>query len=612
MNLAYLSLGSNIDKERNLSTALRLLRQSGRLLAASAAYETAPVGNAQDPTFLNAAVILETPLSAPELKAQVLQPLEEQLGRRRSADPNAPRTIDVDISLFNDQVLQLGKRHVPDPEILSYPHVAVPLADVAPQYRHPETGEALIDIARRVLLLSGSVLHRREDLRLLVDEVAADLPTAILPLTASRDESGALTLGGCAAQELVAQFGTPLYVYDAATLDAMAATYCAALASSYPGQWEVAYAAKAWLCQATAAWAAERELGLDVVSAGELAIALHSGFPASRIHFHGNNKTPSELRQALAAGVGRIVIDHPAELALLDALAQQHGRRQPVWLRINPDVDVATHDHTRTGHAASKFGLTLADGAAQATAEQALTLAGVELMGLHCHIGSQFRDAEPLVVAVERLLNLAARLGAPAGWQLVELSPGGGWAVPYTAGQAAGLPSVGEYVAQVAQAVVEGCGRRGLSLPRLVLEPGRSIAARAGVAIYTVGAVKRAGAITYAFIDGGLADNPRPALYDATYTALLASRTSSEPTQRVHIAGPYCETGDVLIRGIDLPPLQPGDLLAVPVSGAYQLSMASNYNAALRPAVAWVEHGQARLIQRREAVADLLARDVAG
>ncbi len=434
-------------------------------------------------------------------------------------------------------------------------------------------------------------------------------PLELLPISAARAADGALTLDGCSLAELAERYGTPLYIYDAATLDGMAASYQSALASVYPGAWEVAYAAKAWLNTATARWAAARGLGLDVVSAGELAIALHGGFPAERIHFHGNNKRPDELVAALAAGVGRIVVDHASELALLNELAQAQGIRQPIWLRVNPGVDVDTHVHTRTGHAASKFGLALADGTAEAVAGQALAMPNVALVGLHCHNGSQLREAAPLVLAVHRLLDLAARLGSTAGWPLTELSPGGGWAVPYVLHQAVGLPAIDEYVGPVAAAVIEGCQQHDLPLPRLVLEPGRSLVARAGVALYRVGAVKQAGDVTYAFIDGGLADNPRPALYDARYSALLANRLSDEAPQRIHIAGPYCETGDVLIHDIDLPPLRPGDLLAVPASGAYQLSMASNYNAALRPAVVWVEHGQARLIQRRETVADLLLRD---
>jgi diaminopimelate decarboxylase len=432
---------------------------------------------------------------------------------------------------------------------------------------------------------------------------------AIFPQTASQDERG-LHIGGCAVAELAARFGTPLYVYDAATMNAAATTYSTALRQSYPGDWQVAYAAKAWLCTATAAWADAQGLGLDVVSAGELAIARRADFPAERIHFHGNNKTPAELEQALAAGIGSIVVDHPGELALVNDLARGQGRRQAIWLRINPDVDVDTHGHTRTGHAASKFGLSLADGTAEAVARQALALPGVRLAGLHCHVGSQFRQASPLVVAVERLLALAASLHAHTGWQPEDLSPGGGWATPYHPDQVAGLMPVDAYVPLVAQAVIDGCRQYGLALPRLVLEPGRSLVARAGVAIYTVGAVKQAGGTTYVFVDGGLADNPRPALYEARYTALLANRRGEGPEHTVSVAGPYCETGDVLIHDLDLPAVQPGDLLAVPVAGAYQLSMSSNYNAARRPAVVWVEDGQVRLVQRRETVDDLLARDV--
>ncbi|MCS6844270.1 MAG: diaminopimelate decarboxylase [Caldilineales bacterium] len=614
MNVAYLSLGSNIAPEHNLRAAVALLAEAGRLIALSPAYETPPVGNPNDPPFLNAAAVLETSRSAEALKEGVLRPLEDRLGRRRSADPNAPRTIDVDISLFNDQVLQVGKRRIPDPEILRYPHVAVPLADVAPAYRHPETGETLAEIARRVRALSGQPLRRRDDVLTAfprADARPAPLPEAILPLTARRTADGGLAIGGCDLEDLAGRFGTPLYVYDRATLDAAAAAYADALRRAYPGSWEVAYAAKAWLCPAVAAWAAARGLGMDVVSAGEIALARRGGFPPSRMHLHGNHKSPFDLLAALDAGVGRIVVDHREELRLVDRLARGRGLRQPIWLRVNPDVNVDTHGHVRTGHAASKFGLGLADGSAEAAAAEALQRSGVALVGLHCHIGSQLRDPAPLLAAVERLLDLAGRLRQATGWEPAELSPGGGWAVPYTPDQAVGMPSVDEYLGAVAQAVVEGCRRRGLALPRLIVEPGRSLVARAGVAVYTVGAVKRSGDVTYAFVDGGLADNPRPALYAATYTALLANRSGEGPLQTVRVAGPYCETGDVLIQAVDLPPLRPGDLLAVPVSGAYQLSMASNYNASLRPAVVWVEEGQPQLVQRRETLADLWARDAA-
>lgn len=435
------------------------------------------------------------------------------------------------------------------------------------------------------------------------------LPLDLLPLTARRDPAGVLTIGDCALPDLVQRFGSPLYVYDGATLDAATTRYQAALAASYPGPGVVAYAAKAWLCAATARWAAARGLGLDVVSGGELAIALHAGFPAAQIHFHGNNKSHGELAAALAAGVGRIVVDHPVELEIINELARGLGRQQAIWLRINPDVAVDTHSHTRTGHAASKFGLALADGSAAAAVTRALALPHLHLRGLHSHIGSQFRDPAPLIAATQRVLHFAGQMQRTTGWQVAEFSPGGGWAVPYTPAQVEGLLPLEEALIALGAAVVAACREHALPLPRLVVEPGRSLVARAGVAVYTVGAVKQAGDTLYAFIDGGLADNPRPTLYGAAYHALLANCRGTAEHARVHVAGPYCETGDVLIYDLELPRLQPGDLLAVPVSGAYQLSMASNYNGALRPAVVWVEAGQARLVQRRETVADLLRRD---
>ncbi|MER2599717.1 MAG: diaminopimelate decarboxylase [Caldilineales bacterium] len=434
-------------------------------------------------------------------------------------------------------------------------------------------------------------------------------PATLLPLTASRNPDGALLIGGCALPDLAERFGTPLYVYDAATLHAQAQAYHAALAA-YPGPSRVTYAAKAWLCTATAQWAQAAHLGLDVVSAGELAIALAAGFVAGDIHLHGNNKNAATLVAALEAGVGCVVVDHAAELALLHDLAAARGQRQRIWLRVNPAVEAATHSHTRTGHAASKFGVALHDGSAEVLAGAALALPWVELTGLHCHIGSQLFDPGPLARAAGLLVDLAARLHQTVGWQPVALSVGGGWGAAYTVDQAAALPPLADYVVAVVEAVVAGCGRAALPLPQLVLEPGRSLVARGGVAVYRVGALKQAGETRYAFVDGGLADNPRPALYGAAYSALLANRRDEGDFQTVDIAGPYCESGDVLLRGAVLPRLRAGDLLAVPAAGAYQLSMAGNYNAALRPAVVWVERGRALLIQRRETLADLLRRDL--
>lgn len=436
--------------------------------------------------------------------------------------------------------------------------------------------------------------------------VASSDLSDLLPITAVRDATGRLTIAGCDLAALAAEDGTPLYLYDQATLDAAVAEYRAALAAHWPGSAEVAYAAKAWLSVAVAQWAAARDLGMDVVSLGEMEIARRAGFPPARMHVHGNNKPRAFVDAAVVAGVGRIVVDGEADLEQTIQAARMAGRRQAIWLRLNPAVAGDTHRHMETGSLASKFGLSLADGSAYRAALRALAAPEVELVGLHTHIGSQIADPAPLVAATERLLEFAGALQSETAWRLRELSPGGGWAVPYTTGAPRLAPAAA--IAALGEAIQAGCARRGLPLPHLVLEPGRELVARAGVALYRVGAIKQAGPVRYAFIDGGLADNPRPALYEARYTALLASRAAPATTTYA-LAGPFCESGDVLIRAVELPALEPGDLVAVPVSGAYQLSMASNYNAALRPAVLWLHLGRATLIQRRETVEDLLGRD---
>lgn len=429
----------------------------------------------------------------------------------------------------------------------------------------------------------------------------------ILPITAARTAAGHLMVGGCDVVALATRHGTPLYLYDQATLDQAAADYHAALAAHWPGRAEVAYAAKAWLSSAIAQWSAARGLGLDVVSLGEMEIARRAGFPPARMHLHGNNKPRDFLRVAIAFGVGQIVVDSVAEMETVITLAAAEGVRQPVWLRLNPASAADTHQYMETGSERSKFGLSIGDGAAARAARAALGSPHVELVGLHAHIGSQFPNPAPLVVAVARLLAFAASLHAETGWVPRDLSPGGGWAVPYLPGAPYLAPA--EAIAAISRAVQAGCAAHGLPLPRLVLEPGRELVARAGVALYRVGGMKQAGDLHYAFIDGGMADNPRPALYDARYTALLANRAGEGAARPYALAGPFCESGDVLIQEAPLPPLRPGDLIAVPASGAYQLSMASSYNAAPRPAVLWLRDGTAQIVQRRETIDELVARD---
>lgn len=436
------------------------------------------------------------------------------------------------------------------------------------------------------------------------------------PIGARMDEDEELWLGGCAASELAERFGTPLYVFDEATLRQRSQAYQAALKRRYPASAQTAYAAKAYLCLALAQLFAEEGLDIDVVSAGELHVALRGGFPAARVHFHGNNRSAGELAQALEAGVGRIAVDNFHELELLAALTASRGsNRLPIWLRLAPGVQAHTHAHIQTGQVDTKFGFTIAGGDAERALLRAMSAPGIEVVGVHAHIGSQIYQAETLATAASRLIEFAAQMRSRHGFILAELSPGGGWGVPMVEGDPAA--PIESFVATLAQAVVAACRAAGLELPHLALEPGRSLVAQAAVALYRVGARKEIpGVRTYVSVDGGMADNIRPALYEAKYTARrvvnrksqIAERKSDH--ERVTIAGRFCESGDILIRDIVLPRLEPGDLLAIPMAGAYTLAMASNYNLAPRPAVVLVRDGQPRLMQRRETLEDLLARDL--
>jgi diaminopimelate decarboxylase len=430
----------------------------------------------------------------------------------------------------------------------------------------------------------------------------------LFPSTACIGEEGELRVGGCSAPALAGEFGTPLYVFDEIMLRERCRAYRQALARHYAGWGRVAYASKAGLNLALAQLIEQEGLSLDVVSGGELFVARRAGFPAGRIHLHGNNKSPAELRAALDAGVERIVVDNMYELDLLERLAAERDVTVPIWLRLSPGVDVHTHDYRKTGLLDSKFGIPIETGQAQQAVAQALGSPHVELLGLHAHIGSQILEVAPFCVTADRLLGFAAGMKDAYGFELRELSPGGGWGIAYRPDEDAA--SIDSYVEKVTQAVVQACRRFGLPLPALTLEPGRSIVGPAAVALYRVGARKEIPQVrTYVAVDGGMADNIRPALYGARYTAVAAEKAGQTPEETVTIAGRFCESGDVLIRDVELPRLEPGDLLAVPVVGAYSLPMASNYNLVPRPAVVLVRDGQAQLIQRRESLEELVARD---
>lgn len=426
------------------------------------------------------------------------------------------------------------------------------------------------------------------------------------PLTTLVDERGRLIIGGCDVAELARQYGTPLYLFDEATIRDACRAWRTALATHYQAETAVHYASKAWLNTTLARLIADEGLGLDIVSGGELYVALRAGFPPQRMHMHGNAKTRAELEQTLTAGIGQIIVDNLDELELLAHLTAHRFPPQAVALRLAPDIATDTHAHIQTGHAASKFGLPL--DALDAAAERLCASPGLRLTGLHAHLGSQLFDLNPYAAEIDVLLDSAARLRDRYGLIIQEINAGGGMGVAYTADQ---HPlDAHACAARLGAALADGCRQRGFPLLRLVIEPGRSIIARAGVALYTIIATKTLPQMRFLHIDGGMGDNIRPALYGARYTAVLAEQADAPAEEIAAIAGRYCESGDVLIHAASLPRARAGDVLAVPVAGAYTLSMASTYNLTPRPAVVMVNGGSAHLMQRRETYDDLIARDI--
>lgn len=428
------------------------------------------------------------------------------------------------------------------------------------------------------------------------------------PMTTERDGTGRLRVGGIPLVELAERFGTPLYVFDERTLRERARSVREAFARWYP-RTRVRYAGKAFLSPAILDVLSQEGLELDVVSGGELYVALRSGFPACQIAFHGNNKSEQELREAIGAGVGLVAVDNHFELGLLSALTAELRTRVPILLRLNPGVDVHTHDKIKTGVIDSKFGLPIWTGDAATAVARALENPALELVGYHAHLGSQLFDPAVVRVAIDELVAFAATMRDRFGIPPREISPGGGFGIAYDEGEP--VAAFEEWARIEGEAMREACARHELPLPELVVEPGRAIVGPAAVALYRVGAEKTIpGVRRYISVDGGMADNIRPSLYGARYTAALANRSGDGPAETVTIAGRYCESGDILIDDVALPELRAGDLLALPAAGAYCLSMASNYNHALRPAVVLVADGAARLVRRRETYEDLLATEV--
>ena len=434
-------------------------------------------------------------------------------------------------------------------------------------------------------------------------------PQNVFPDTSAVDASGHLIIGGCDTVELASQFGTPLYIFDEVTLRGRCRSFMEEFKTRYSNT-TVAYASKAYVNTALAEIFAAEGLGLDVVSGGELAVAQAVNFPKERVYFHGNNKLEDELEQSVEWGIGRIVVDSFYELALLDEVAARTRGSQEILLRVSPSIDPHTHAKTTTGVLDSKFGFSIETGDAAEAVRRAIAAPHLDLKGLHFHLGSPIFELEPYRSAVEVVLGFAAGL-REEGLNLQEFSPGGGFAIAYTKDQAP--PHVGDYAEAIVGTMVKECQRLGMELPHLVVEPGRAIVGPAGVALYRVGAVKDIpGVRRYVSVDGGMGDNIRPALYDAAYEAVIANRMNDRSTEVATIAGKYCESGDILVKDVLLPPIDRGgnDLIAIPASGAYCISMASNYNLNPKPPIVLVNKGEARVIRRRETYQDQMLLDV--
>ena len=428
--------------------------------------------------------------------------------------------------------------------------------------------------------------------------------TLIYPHSAIHNAAGHLEIGGCDVVDLAREFGTPLFIYDEQTVRDQCRAYHSAF-RALTGDYEIVYASKAFSCRAMAELIAQEGLSLDVATGGELAAARAAAFPPERIYFHGNNKSEAEIELALDAGIGHFVIDSFEEIARLEAAAATRGRRQEVLVRVTPGVRPTTHDYVQTGQQDSKFGLGLADGCAQEAVRRLRDAAHLELVGIHAHIGSQIFDLSSYRREIEVLFIALDEWRRDFGFICRIFNMGGGLGIRYTE---ADMPSsIAEFAETSVTAVRAGAERHGMAMPRIFVEPGRSIAGKAAVTAYTVGTVKVIpGVRTYVAVDGGMSDNLRPMLYDSRYEAMLASKAEAPATDVVTVAGKHCESGDVLVRDVHIAPPEPGDILVTPGTGAYGYCMANNYNAQPRPAVVMVAGGRARVIIERETWDDVL------
>ena len=425
----------------------------------------------------------------------------------------------------------------------------------------------------------------------------------------SINDKNHLEIGGCDCVELVNNYGTPLYVLDENLIRENCRLYKNAMDKYYDGNGMVIYASKALSTMAICKIVDQEGLGLDVVSGGELYTALKAGVPSEKIYFHGNNKTYDELEFAISEDIRRIVVDNREELKAINEIAGKHNKVAKISFRIKPGIDAHTHDFVQTGQIDSKFGVALENGEAYEIISEASKMSNVKVVGVHCHIGSQIFDLEPFKLAAKVMLEFIAKLKNEMDIEIEELNLGGGFGIKYTTDD--DPIEYDHYIESVSKVVKSICAEKGMKLPFIVMEPGRSIVASAGITLYKVGAVKNIKDVrTYVSVDGGMTDNPRYALYQSKYEAVIANRADAPRVQTVTIAGKCCESGDLLAKDIKMPEIQAGDILAMLATGAYNYSMSSNYNRIPRPPVVLVKNGKARVIVKREDYADIIRNDV--
>lgn len=421
--------------------------------------------------------------------------------------------------------------------------------------------------------------------------------------------AGHLTIGGCDTVDLVRQYGTPLYVMDETQIRAHCRAFVQSIKDNYDGHGRVLFASKAFCCKEMCRIIASEDMGLDVVSGGELYTALSSGFPADRIYFHGNNKTDLEIETALEAGIARFIVDNFPELETIERIAAAMGKTADIMFRIKPGIDAHTHSFIRTGQIDSKFGVALETGEAMQIVKRAIELEHINLCGLHCHIGSQILDVDPFEHAAEVMLKFIAGIKAETGFVVRELNLGGGFGIKYL--ESDNPVAYSEYMNRVAGVVKSKAREYGVELPYILIEPGRSIVGSAGITLYTVGAVKTIPNIrTYISVDGGMCDNPRYILYSSDYDVLCANRANEPRDFKVTVAGKCCESGDLLQENTAIQRVKHGDVLAVLSTGAYNYSMSSNYNRIPRPPVIMVREGKSRVIVKGETFEDLVRNDI--